>query len=191
MQTAIVGRVDEVARLRDLVRQVVAGHGAAVLVEGEPGVGKSVLLDVVEAESRARGACVLRGGGGQVERPVPFATLASWLRTADQGPEYAPFDGSGSARLTPRRDPEPSQTQDVGILTTSAMLKTTAPERGPHTLRATPRADAPGREVGNHAHDVTEAGHRPDRAGRASSQPAARQGHPRCRRETRQGDTDG
>jgi DNA-binding CsgD family transcriptional regulator len=39
-----LGRDDEVALLRRLVADVTAGQGQAVLVEGEPGIGKSALL---------------------------------------------------------------------------------------------------------------------------------------------------
>lgn len=41
----LVGRDAELQRLRGYLREVVAGRGHAVWVEGEPGIGKSALLD--------------------------------------------------------------------------------------------------------------------------------------------------
>jgi len=44
-ETALVGREDELARLRALFQRACAGDGQVVLIEGEPGVGKSRLVD--------------------------------------------------------------------------------------------------------------------------------------------------
>jgi DNA-binding NarL/FixJ family response regulator len=74
-----VGRVEEVARLRELARRAVAGQGAVVLIEGEPGAGKTTMLGVAAAEARRLGVRVLRDGGVQVERPMPFSAVSSWL----------------------------------------------------------------------------------------------------------------
>ena len=41
-----VGRDEEVGRLSELVRAVAGGRGGSVWVEGEPGIGKSALLEV-------------------------------------------------------------------------------------------------------------------------------------------------
>src|SRR6266545_4666555 len=60
---AVVGRGDEVGRLLELVGGAGAGNGAAVLIQGEPGIGKTTLLDVVTAEARRLGVRVLRGAG--------------------------------------------------------------------------------------------------------------------------------
>ena len=46
---ALVGRESEMALLTGLIKQVVRGRGGSVLIEGEPGIGKSALV---------------RGGGG-------------------------------------------------------------------------------------------------------------------------------
>src|SRR5262245_15178875 len=41
---ALVGRDSELAMLAGLVTEVAAGRGSAVLIEGEPGIGKSALV---------------------------------------------------------------------------------------------------------------------------------------------------
>jgi DNA-binding SARP family transcriptional activator len=53
----LIGRLDELAILREAVLNAVTGQEALILVEGEPGVGKTALLE--EATSRAEA----RGGG--------------------------------------------------------------------------------------------------------------------------------
>jgi DNA-binding CsgD family transcriptional regulator len=76
----IVGREPEVGLLAAFTRQAAGGRGAAVLVEGEPGIGKTMLLDVVAAECARRGVQVLRGGADELERRLPFAAVSSCLR---------------------------------------------------------------------------------------------------------------
>ena len=60
----VVGRDIELGRLRDAYASLSAGRGEAVLVEGEPWIGKSALVDVVVAGARADGVEVLWAGLG-------------------------------------------------------------------------------------------------------------------------------
>lgn len=85
MAYTLVDRVDEQRRLRQATRRVAAGQGGAVLLEGEPGIGKTALLDVVAADAAALGIRVLRGAGTQLERRLPFAAIMSALPS--EGPE--------------------------------------------------------------------------------------------------------
>ncbi|MEV6040479.1 AAA family ATPase [Nonomuraea sp. NPDC052116] len=57
----LVGRVEELAVLRQAVESARAGGTALVLVEGEPGVGKTRLLEEISAEADRRGALVVWG----------------------------------------------------------------------------------------------------------------------------------
>jgi DNA-binding CsgD family transcriptional regulator len=70
-----VGRRYETARLDALVATVRAGGSAVVVITGEPGIGKSCLLDHVA--SRASGMTVLRSRGAESEQNLPFAGLVS------------------------------------------------------------------------------------------------------------------
>jgi len=60
-QGELIGRRVEVERLQAAWRDVAAGATRIVLVSGEPGAGKSRLLDELAATARLDGAIVLRG----------------------------------------------------------------------------------------------------------------------------------
>ncbi|OLB80265.1 MAG: hypothetical protein AUI14_07295 [Actinobacteria bacterium 13_2_20CM_2_71_6] len=47
----LVGRGAEIARLRDALVAVAAGQGGLVLLEGEPGIGKSTVLSEAFADA--------------------------------------------------------------------------------------------------------------------------------------------
>ena len=57
----LIGRDDELARLMACVSEVREGRGQAVLVEGEPGIGKSALVRAACAEAIGLG-CVMNWG---------------------------------------------------------------------------------------------------------------------------------
>jgi DNA-binding CsgD family transcriptional regulator len=72
--TRVVGRDAELASLRALVDLLPVG-GVAV-VEGEPGVGKTTLLNVVAARSDAAGSPVVRTGADEFTAARPLGLLA-------------------------------------------------------------------------------------------------------------------
>ena len=78
VQHVLVGRDPERALLAALIDQARHGTAGSVVVRGEPGVGKSALLDAMVAE--AAGAVVLRTQGLEVEAPLAFAALHRLLR---------------------------------------------------------------------------------------------------------------
>jgi DNA-binding CsgD family transcriptional regulator/tetratricopeptide (TPR) repeat protein len=72
------GRDAERARITALVDEAWAGRGGALVVRGQPGVGKSSLLrDAIE---RMEGTQVLTTRGIESESPLPFAALQRLLR---------------------------------------------------------------------------------------------------------------
>ncbi len=75
---ALRGRDQEQATLAEVVRRATAGHGSALLLQGQPGAGKSTLLD--DAVATADGITVLRTRGVESEAPLPFAALHRLLR---------------------------------------------------------------------------------------------------------------
>jgi DNA-binding CsgD family transcriptional regulator len=99
----VIGRELELARLRGPVAALAAGRGRAVLVSGEPGIGKSTLLAAAATQAAAAGVEVLRAGreAGSascealtelVERatgthpdPRPTAIVFEDLHAADEG----------------------------------------------------------------------------------------------------------
>jgi len=78
-QAPMVGRAAELARLVELARLAGAGRGAAVRVEGEPGIGKTTLLDALAAEATRLGMRVRRAAAAEPTQRVPFAALAACL----------------------------------------------------------------------------------------------------------------
>ena len=61
MTTPFVGRAGELATLTADLDAAVGGHGGVVLVAGEPGIGKTRLVEELAARATVRGAVVLWG----------------------------------------------------------------------------------------------------------------------------------
>ena len=53
-RVALIGRNSEMALLAGLMSEVARGRGSSVLVEGEPGIGKSALVPVTSSARRRR-----------------------------------------------------------------------------------------------------------------------------------------
>jgi DNA-binding CsgD family transcriptional regulator len=70
---ALSGRETECARLDQLLAEAQPGRGAVLVLRGEPGIGKSALLEY--AAERAEDRRVLRATGAQWEMELPFAGL--------------------------------------------------------------------------------------------------------------------
>ena len=71
---AIVGRHDELRELCDYVDRLRI-QGQPLLLSGDPGVGKTILLDAAEQCARAQGYRVVRAAGVEFEAGVSFAAL--------------------------------------------------------------------------------------------------------------------
>ncbi len=71
----LVGRSGELGLLRHAAGSTLAGNTALVVIEGEPGSGKTRLLEEMAAEARAHGAQVLWGSGCEV---VAAPTMWPW-----------------------------------------------------------------------------------------------------------------
>ncbi|WP_127502792.1 helix-turn-helix transcriptional regulator [Actinoplanes solisilvae] len=74
----LVGRDDELARLNSFVDEV-CDTGAALCLYGEPGIGKTALLDAAAWGAAARGLPVLRAHGSALETDLRHATLHELL----------------------------------------------------------------------------------------------------------------
>jgi DNA-binding CsgD family transcriptional regulator/tetratricopeptide (TPR) repeat protein len=77
---ALLGRDDEIARLTQAVDSLGHSGGAAVLIRGDAGIGKSSLLTLAEREAAARGYRWLGAAGVESEANLPFAGLNQLLR---------------------------------------------------------------------------------------------------------------
>ena len=77
---ALVGRDVPLAALRLALTQAEARRGQLVLVSGEPGIGKSALVDQVGQEAAARGATVVFGRAWELAEAPPYFPVWSGLR---------------------------------------------------------------------------------------------------------------
>src|ERR1700754_2390444 len=77
--TAFVGRTEELAALRCMLDSAVAGQGSALVIRGEPGIGKSELLRTLRVEAELRGASTLVSSGVEAEDRFPYAALHQLL----------------------------------------------------------------------------------------------------------------
>jgi hypothetical protein len=75
----LLGRDVERSLLTSLLDEV-SIHGQALVLRGEPGVGKSRLLSAAASAARERGMSVLSTTGVQSEAQLPFAGLHQLLR---------------------------------------------------------------------------------------------------------------
>src|SRR3954463_4043185 len=76
----LLGRDDERLALDRLLAEAREGHSGVLALAGEPGIGKTALLE--HAARSAAGMRVLRARGIRSEAEVPFAGLAELLRPA-------------------------------------------------------------------------------------------------------------
>src|ERR1700751_1710351 len=76
----LYGRKAELAVLDDLLSKARAGNSGALVVRGDPGIGKTALL--AAAADRADGCRVIRATGVEEESELPYAGLHLLLRSA-------------------------------------------------------------------------------------------------------------
>jgi DNA-binding CsgD family transcriptional regulator len=129
----LYGRERERAELAALVERARAGRAGVLLVLGEPGVGKSALVDDLvlaqQAGSAAEAVRVLRTAGVESESPLPFAALHRLLRSVVDF-ERLPVPQARALRVAfGFEDGPPVEPFLVGVATLSAL--TDAAEDGP------------------------------------------------------------
>ena len=90
-RTPYVGRETERAEIRRLLEQAVTGHGATVLVGGEPGVGKTRFTEELVREARERGCLTLVGHCYETEGQPPFIPFVEILERSAKIADRATF----------------------------------------------------------------------------------------------------
>ncbi|HTI32242.1 MAG TPA: AAA family ATPase [Miltoncostaea sp.] len=103
----MIGRGPEAAELEALIAAAAAGRSGALLILGEPGIGKTALLR--HARRRADGARVLEATGSQGESRLAFAGLADLLSPVldrlDEIPRAQAEALNGALALGPPAEP--------------------------------------------------------------------------------------
>jgi DNA-binding CsgD family transcriptional regulator len=82
----LIGRDEEVALLARCVRDVAAGQGRAVLIEGEPGIGKSALVRGACAQATKLDCQIFWGAGDELGQTLPLSPFLDGLRTREPIP---------------------------------------------------------------------------------------------------------
>ncbi len=81
------GRVREFATLWAQFEAAVSGRSSVVMVTGDPGIGKTHLLDAIATRAETVGALVLRGSASDAEGMPPYLPFLNafgrYIRTAD------------------------------------------------------------------------------------------------------------
>ncbi|MGH3442552.1 MAG: AAA family ATPase, partial [Nitriliruptorales bacterium] len=92
----LVGREVECARIDRLLEEARGRKSAALVVRGEPGVGKSALLQF--AAEHSGGLAVVRTRGIESELEIPFASMLDLLR-----PDFGRLDELPAAQAAALR----------------------------------------------------------------------------------------
>ncbi|MGP0053457.1 MAG: ATP-binding protein [Solirubrobacteraceae bacterium] len=104
----LVGRERERGDVERVLERARAGESATLALVGEPGIGKTALLD--HAAGRASGMQLLRARGIESEAQIPFASLLELLRPAlgvlDRIPEPQAVALEGALALRPAQGQE-------------------------------------------------------------------------------------
>jgi DNA-binding CsgD family transcriptional regulator len=77
---ALVGRDDELIRARELALDAAPGRGRLLLIQGEPGIGKTVLLRAILDTAADIIPDIVTGAADEFDQRLPFATVHSCLQ---------------------------------------------------------------------------------------------------------------
>ena len=106
---ALVGRAAEWTRLTELWAAAERGRAQLVLVTGEPGIGKTRLVDELRAWCDARGAATAGARSYAAEGELAYGPVAAWLRApALAARRPGPGDRTELARLLPELGDAPA-----------------------------------------------------------------------------------
>jgi DNA-binding SARP family transcriptional activator len=113
---ALVGRDDEWACLTQVWREISSSGPRLVLVTGEPGVGKTRLVDELSRWCAHQGVVVAHGRSYPTEGELGFGLVISWLRDGlrDGVLHASRADAVELSRLLPELDPADEPRPEVG-----------------------------------------------------------------------------
>jgi DNA-binding CsgD family transcriptional regulator/tetratricopeptide (TPR) repeat protein len=105
--TPLVGRGQELAFLQERLQAAARGVGGVVMIAGEPGIGKTRLLDELEQQARSSGWLVLSGRAYETEAATPYRPFIEALRGVNRRRIHADSrgDSEDGARWLSRNAP--------------------------------------------------------------------------------------
>ena len=80
---ALVGRDSEIALLTRLITELGRGRGGSLLIEGEPGIGKSALVQAAVTKAPEAGCQVFWGAGDELGEALPLLPFLDGLRVRE------------------------------------------------------------------------------------------------------------
>ena len=83
---ALIGRDSEMTLLAGRIREAARGCGGSVLIEGEPGIGKSALVRAAMAEAPEVGCQVFWGAGDELGQALPLLPFLDGLQVREPSP---------------------------------------------------------------------------------------------------------
>ena len=125
----LFGRDTETALLARLIREVAGGRGGAVLIEGEPGIGKSALVRAALAGAVEARCQVFWGAGDELGQALPLLPLLDGLRVREPSadPRQAMIVRLLRGEFTAERGTDVSATLAEQLLALVGRLCATAP----------------------------------------------------------------
>src|ERR1700757_4562694 len=114
---ALIGREREMALLTVLLAEAARGRGRAVLVEGEPGIGKSALVQEAVAHAPESGCEVIWCAGDELSQALPLQPFLDGLRVREPS-----ANARRTAMLRLLRGEAATERTDVPALLTEQLL---------------------------------------------------------------------
>ena len=127
----LVGRGSERSRIDALIEAARTGQSGVLVLRGEPGIGKTALLQY--AAERAEGFAILRAVGVEVESDLPFSALHELLRSVLAGVDALP-EQQATAIRTAFALGSPGEVDRFGVYIAVLALLADAAERDPLLL---------------------------------------------------------
>ncbi|MFE9258558.1 AAA family ATPase [Streptomyces sp. NPDC006879] len=119
----LIGRQDEMRRIDALLHASREGRGGALVLHGEPGVGKSALLRHLEAA--ASGFLVVHASGAEFEMELPFAALHQLLTAVNSPPTSLPATHRKALDIAFGRDSGTPDPFLVGVASLGLLVEAT------------------------------------------------------------------
>ncbi|MFD8781698.1 AAA family ATPase [Kitasatospora sp. NPDC059599] len=122
----VTGREAERAVLEGLVADVAAGRGGSLLVEGEPGIGKSALLAAPLAAAGAAGCEVLFGQCDELGQRLPLSAMTRLLGVPPRSSDPRHAQAAPPRRRPPDRagrDPHPGGADPMAAATEQLLAR--------------------------------------------------------------------